>query len=97
MAGRRVAHYWLTISVTAAFRPLPTFVDLAVEVCKVLVTCLSVASISISRSRPSDKKLPVFLALDSDNGYVWGDAGTAQIFYRMADTGPEFSFDWSCY
>ena len=45
----------------------------------------------------SEKGLPVFLALDCDHGYFWGDSGTAQIFYRMTESGPEFSFDWSCY
>lgn len=39
--------------------------------------------------RPSDMKLPVLLTIDIG-------VGNAQIFYRMTDSGPEFSFDWSC-
>jgi ankyrin repeat protein len=47
--------------------------------------------------RASEKGAPVFLSLDSDHGYFWGDSGTAQVFYKMTNDGPEFSFDWSCY
>jgi hypothetical protein len=39
----------------------------------------------------------VFLALESALGYGWGDAGNAQIFYEITDSGPEFTFEWSCY
>lgn len=40
----------------------------------------------------------LFMALDSDYGYIWGDAGNAQIFCERDEGGKiEFSFDWSCY
>ncbi len=47
--------------------------------------------------RAAEKGIPVFLSLDCDHGYFWGDSGTAQVFYKMTDEGPEFSFAWSCY
>ena len=39
-----------------------------------------------------------FLQLDSQGPFLWGDSGTAQVFYEVQGTGEiKFSFDWSCY
>ena len=47
--------------------------------------------------RASQMGRDVFMTLDSDCGYSWGDSGTAQIFYELTESGPVFSFNWSCY
>lgn len=44
-----------------------------------------------------ERDSPLF-CLDSDHGMLWGDCGTAQVFYKRKEgVGLEFYFDWSCH
>ena len=46
----------------------------------------------------ADEMPTCFLQLDSYVPFLWGDSGTAQVFYEVQTTGEiKFSFDWSCY
>jgi len=45
-----------------------------------------------------DRPPPLFCFDNDEFGFMWGDYGTAQLFYKLNPDGePEFSFDWSCF
>jgi len=51
----------------------------------------------IQYSHSEDMESEVFMAMESDLGYEWGDSGNAQIFFNRRDNGMHsFSFMWSC-